>query len=357
MTNKILKCFLAVFVVFTFVGCGSSGNTSEYTSGSNSYSYGYDADYAKEEALSESMAMDAYAPAAAGAAPAAMPTPSPVLSGSGESSSNRSEAEQIAVKLVYTGSITVETLEYENTMKSVREKIVQYKGIIEDEREWDGDHSWYYTDGRARTTNRNSTMTIRIPTKDFENFLNDMDGTGKVTSRSQNVENISRRYYDNSIEIEALEKQQERLLEMMDKAETVQEMIMIEERLTEVQTRLNQRKSYRSSMDMDVEYSTVYLNVNEVQKYTPVEDPGINIGGFGKRVIETLEYSGKFFVYVIQGLILSVIWIAPFALIIGLICFAVGKYRKSKGLHPNPFHREKKTKSDTTKIDVGTVKK
>jgi hypothetical protein len=184
-----------------------------------------------------------------------------------------------------------------------------------------------------------------------------MDGAGKVTSRSQNVENISRKYSDNSIEIESLELQQERLLEMMGKAETVEEMIMIEERLSDVQTKLNQKKSYRSAMDTDVEYSTVFLNINEVQEYTPVKDPGIQIGGFGRRVMETLEYSGKFFIYVLQSIILFLIKIAPFAVLIALIIAGIRAWRKSKGLHPNPFHREKKEPSGTDKAGIGEVKR
>lgn len=345
--RKILKVFTTAFIALTFAGCGSSssGSYSAYDSVTNSYAMGGGTS-AKEEAV-----YDDYDYEESGIAMSPSQAPAP-----------RADEQNplTGQKLVYTGSVTVETLKYEETVKAVRDKIAQYKGIIQDENEWDGDHSWYYTDGRARTTNRNLSMTVRIPTKDFDNFMNDMDGAGKVTSRSQNVENISRKYSDNSIEIESLEKQQERLLEMMDKAETVEEMIMIEERLSDVQTRLNQKKSYKSSMDTDVEYSTIYLNVNEVQEYTPVQDPGINIGGFGKRVMETLEYSGKFFVYVLQGLILFLIRIAPFAIVLALIMFGIVKYRESKGLHPNPFHREKKEKPVITKInqkDIGEVKK
>lgn len=360
--KKLVKCITVLIFALSFMACGSTdarteyAGSSEYSSDSVNEAEAYDGGYLAESYM-------------------AMPEPglaqAKTEGAGGTSNTSESEDEKVTgIKLVYTGSITVETMEYENTMKDVRSHIKKYNGIIENENEWDGDHSWYYNDGRARTTNRNMSMTVRIPTKDFDAFMSDMDGAGKVTSRSQNVENISRRYSDNSIEIESLEKQQTRLMEMMDKATTVEEMIMIEERLSDVQTRLNQKKSYRSTMDTDVEYSTIYLNVNEVQKYTPVEDPGININGFGKRVMETLEYSWKFFVYVVQGLILLVIRIAPFAIVALLIIFGVRKYRVSKGLNPNPFYKEKKfvpmppkynsvpnSTNSVQKKDMGTPKK
>ena len=172
-----------------------------------------------------------------------------------------------------------------------------------------------------------------------------MEGTAKVTSKSQSVENISRKYNDNSIEIESLRVQQERLMNMMESAETVEEMIMVEERLSEVQTRLNQKLSYQSSMDKDVQYSTISLNVNEVQEYTPVDD-SIPIGGFGKRLKETAEYSWTYFVYFMQNLVLFLIRILPFVLVIGLIIFLITRYRKAKGLNPNPFARVKKEEKD-----------
>ena len=103
--------------------------------------------------------------------------------------------------------------------------------------------------------------------------MNNMEGSGKVTNRSTNVENISRQYADNEAVITALRKQEERLLEMMDKAETIEDMIAIEARLTDVQTELNRKLSYKSSMDTDVEYSTVHLYINEVAEYPP--DPEI----------------------------------------------------------------------------------
>lgn len=172
--------------------------------------------------------------------------------------------------------------------------------------------------------------------------MTDMEGTGKITSRNQNVENISRRYSDNSIEIEALEKQQERLLEMMDKAQSVDEMIMVEERLSEVQTELNQKKSYQSSMNTDVEYSTIYINIREVQQYTPVTDPGINISGFWQRLKDTAEYSAKYFVYVLQNLVLGVVRILPFALVVLLVVLIIKQYRKAKGLDTKLFRRKPK---------------
>jgi hypothetical protein len=159
------------------------------------------------------------------------------------------------------------------------------------------------------------------------------------------VENISRRYNDNSIEIESLRKQQERLLEMMDAADTVEEMIMVESRLTEVQTQLNQKLSYKAGMDTDVKYSTIYLNINEVQEYTPV-DNSVQIGGFWKKLWETVKSSWIYFVYFLENLVFALVSILPYVLLIGLILFGVMRYRKAKGITTKLFQRKKKEPRD-----------
>ena len=244
-------------------------------------------------------------------------------------------------KLVYTGSVNLETLQYEDTVAAVQEYIKRYNGIIEQQNEWDSDRSWTYTDGRKRMSNRTLSMTVRIPTESFDSFMNDMDGAGKVTARSQSVENISRRYNDNSIEIEALRKQQERLLEMMDKAETVEEMIQVESRLSEVQVALNRDLSYQAGMDTDVKYSTIYLNISEVQEYTPA-DNDVPIGGFWKRLTAAAENSWKSFVYFLQNAVILLIRLLPYFLLAALIIFGVKQYRKAKGLDTKLIHRKPK---------------
>lgn len=349
MAGKIFKTAAAALTIAAlFAGCGSAKESSDSYSGNYTAAeenYAYDGEYGLAEAAN-------YKTEGANVA----------AEGSVTTDTQSETAEITGDKLVYTGSVTLETLNYEDTIKAVHEHIQKYSGIIEREDSWDGDNTWYYTDGSKRKTNRTSSLTLRVPTKNFQNFIDDMDGAGKITSKSQNVENISRQYNDNSIAIKSLETQQERLLEMMEKAQTVEEMIVIEERLSEVQTELNQKKSWQSSMDTDVMYSTIYLNINEVQVYTPDVEPGIQIDGFGQRLMETIESSGVHFVYFMQNLLLFVVRVAPFAALIGILCAIIGYIRKKKGLPSNPFVRKKKadkqTASNETKtINAGDVKK
>ncbi len=246
-------------------------------------------------------------------------------------------------KLVYRGSLTIETLTYAETVANIRERIASYKGIIQSEYGSNNDRSWYRPDIGKGTSYMN--MTVRIPTASFQSFMEDMEGTGKVTGRSVNVENISRQYADNAALIQALETQEERLLEMMDKAETIEDMIAVEARLTEVQAQLNQKMSYQNQMDTDVNYSTIDLSVQEVLEYTP--DPDIERRGtFAYRLQNTFRQTWNSFLNLLEGLLFGLIRLVPYVVVFGPIIFLLKKLWGNRKLGL-PFRKKDKQPKDT----------
>ncbi len=140
------------------------------------------------------------------------------------------------------------------------------------------------------------------PTEKFEEFMSGGGEIGNVISRSSSAENISRVYNDVSVQIEALEKQQKRLLEMMDQANTIEDMIAVEDRLSQVQYELNSLKTHRQSMDTDVAYSTINVSLNEVRIYSETDE------GFFTKL------SNRFVNYAL-----------PYLLIGALVIFGIGK--------------------------------
>ena len=49
-------------------------------------------------------------------------------------------------KLVYTGSLSIETLEYDESVKNMRSLVNQFSGVIESEDETDNAYNWYSTE-------------------------------------------------------------------------------------------------------------------------------------------------------------------------------------------------------------------
>lgn len=223
-------------------------------------------------------------------------------------------------KLVYTCNIDIQTLEYSETISSIKSKIKKYNGIIESEREYDNNYNWYYDDYYKCSGTLSNNMTIRIPSEKYDEFLSSLDGEGKIISKESSVENISKQYYEVSTIIESLRIQEERLLSMMDSADTIEDMITVEARLTEVQTQLNQYNTQLSLMDSEVEYSTIYLCVEEVMQY--VAEPA-KTDTFLDRLWNTITETWEFFWDMLEGLLFFAIRIIPIAIVIVPIIFIV----------------------------------
>ncbi len=222
-------------------------------------------------------------------------------------------------KLVYTCNLEIETTEYAKTVQAIREKIRQYNAIIEYESENDEDYNWYYSGHVKRSGTMSLNLTVRVPAAQYDAFVTDAGDFGKVTSRSQNVENISRTYHSTEARIEALTKEEARLTEMMDKADTIEEMIYIEKRLTEVEAELNANKTNLASMDVDVAYSTVNLRVREVMVYTEEQKPAVT---FGQRIKQAFSESWEGFTGFLEGFLIVIIHLLPF-IVCGLVLAAV----------------------------------
>ncbi len=229
-------------------------------------------------------------------------------------------------KLVYSGSVRLQTLEYDATMESIHKKITDAGGFVQWEDETDGNDYWY--DGsRSRASSRYTDIQARIPSESFQSFMDHLGDDGQVMNRHVNVDNISQTYAETEASVKAYEIEQERLLEMMDKAETIEDMIAVEARLSEVEEQLGIYKTSLASMDRDVEYSTVQISVEEVREYEEEVDDST----FLSRLKETFKNSWRSFRVFLEGLLHAVIYLLPFLVLILVIFLIVRALNRKLG--------------------------
>ena len=78
---------------------------------------------------------------------------------------------------------------------------------------------------------------------------------------------------------------------MMEKADTIEDMIRVEQRLTEVQTELDSYESTLKGLDNQVEYARVDISLKEVKKYRVRPE-----AGFGQKAKSKLQEGFENFV-------------------------------------------------------------
>ena len=350
------KRFIGIAIVsiaLCLSGCGNSAGSSvsyseeTYDQVGNSYA-------AKEAAY------DSYAEEAAVDAGGYM------MEGDAADTDNEESAlrAQDGQKIVYTGSLSIQTLEYDKSAASIRRKIREAGGFSEAESENDNDYNWYRRSTGPSST-RNLNITARIPSEKFESFMDSLQGDGKVMNRSMNAENISQVYANKETYKKALEKEQERLLAMMDKAVTIEDMIAVESRLSEVERQLNTYKTDLSAMDKDVQYSTIYISLEEVKRYSD-ETPTVT---FPEKVKYAFEDAINSFTEFCEGIVLFIIRSFPFlillAIVIALVIRLIRKRQEKRiAMMSDPEYAKMvsekakaKAKADTAKRDAREAKR
>lgn len=239
----------------------------------------------------------------------------------GDGGSESALRAQDGQKIVYTASLSMQTLEYEKSVASIRRKIKEKGGFTESESEYDKDYDWYSSSSSSRST-RSISMTVRIPSESFEAFLDSLGGDGKIMSRSVEAQNISQTYANKESYKKALEKEQERLLAMMDKAETIDEMIAVESRLSEVERQLNSYKTDLSAMDKDVQFSTIFIDLQEVKRYSE-EVPTVT---FREKIKYAFDDAIGDFKDFCEGVVLFVVRNFPFLIIFAILVVLFVRY-------------------------------
>ena len=297
--KKVLSLLLCAAVLLTLTACGGSAKGTI-----------------------------AYEEAAAGA-PAAMADNTASLKGAESGSTSLPEGR----KWIITIDMNVETDDLDTMMEDLEQKISSLGGYVEDQNIHNGSN---YASRRYRSAN----LTVRIPDEHVDQFTNDVSGMANVVSQNLSREDITLKYVATSSRVTALETEEARLLELLAKAETMADLLEIEARLTDVRYELENYASQLRLYDNQVDYATIYLYIDEVQEYTPVEEPG-----FFERIKTTfsdaLEGLGDGIVTITVFLVGN----SPYLLTFGVIAFVIVKLAK----HPRILRFRKKNSQEEQK--------
>lgn len=168
-------------------------------------------------------------------------------------------------KLIRNVDLDVETKEYDAAISILETRIQELGGYIENMDSYNGSS---YSGYRSL---RYANLTIRIPQENLNLFLNEVSDICNVVRRSDSVDDVTLTYVDMESRRDALQTEYTRLLELLEQAETLEDVLTIEDRLTTVRYQLESMESQLRAMDNQVEYSTVCLYISEVKELTPVE--------------------------------------------------------------------------------------
>ena len=213
-------------------------------------------------------------------------------------------AVQTSQKLIRRVNIDAETEDLEALLPSLLEQVAKLDGYVENQEFYNGSS---YSSYRYR----NANLTIRIPAQNLDGFIQQVKDVSNVVSYNESQEDVTLTYVSTESRIKALETEQERLLELLSKAENMSDLLEIEARLTDVRYELERVTSQLLVLANKVDYATINLSIEQVKVYTEVEEQTVwqRIStGFKQNLQDIGENAQDFFVWLVTYSPQLVLW-------------------------------------------------
>ena len=215
-------------------------------------------------------------------------------------------------KLIRTVYMDAETLDLTPLMSWIESRVASLGGYFEQKsvrRSGSRDDGSYY---------QYADLMIRIPAQNLDQFTAQVGEKINVTSTSETTENVTLQYVSTKSRVEALETEQKRLLELLEEAGNMEDLLTIESRLTDVRYELENISSQLRVYDNKVNYGTIHLSITEVVEYSePEPENGWQrmANGFIKSVKGVGNGLKEFFIWLVTAV--------PYLLLIGAIGFGI----------------------------------
>ena len=233
-----------------------------------------------------------------------------------ESTANGTEESVSANrKIIERVYMDVETKEFDDLLAKIYKEVEMSGGYIE--------RSSVSGNGYGYEDNRYADFTIRVPSDKSDSFTEFVSYSSTVTSKEIATDDVTLSYIDMESRVSALETEKAALEKLLAEADLLEDIIKIQDRLTDVIYEIESYKSQLRTYDNLIDYTTISIYVREVERVSIVEEQtvwekiktnlGDNMGDIGEGCV-------NIFVFVISNI--------PYILILGAVAFIVIKVVK-----------------------------
>ena len=324
--RRRLLTFIVAGMMLLATACGNVGESSstELTAAIGAKSSNYDSLGFSESASADSIGSGDYADYEEQAYESD-------YSDEGDSEVDLSEYDT-SRKLIYTSYINLESKQFDDDVDTIKELVSTNGGYFESTSSY----------GNEEYGSRSASFTARIPSDKYETFMSSVGEVGSLASKSESVDDITSDYVDVQARLKSLNTKLDRLLELEEQADNLEDLLAIEDRINEVQYQIESYTAQKKIYDNQVDYSTVSIDITEVVTYSETKaDTAWN------RFVEAFGDSFAGFITFLQGVVIAIIYLLPYLIFVAIILIIVLLIRKKKGkgkLFNRKMNKEKNNK-------------
>jgi ACT domain-containing protein len=171
-----------------------------------------------------------------------------------------------------------------------------------------------------------ATIQLRIPENRLEPTLEELAKLGTVESRNITAEDVGARLVDFQARLTNLQKTEANLQKIMDRAGSITDVLSVAQQLSNVRETIEQINAQLKSLQNQVAYSTITLNLEAAVSSTSPQP------AFGLQVQETWNNSTHSLSAFSVGLLKLGIWLivySPYLLILVALVYGFSRWRRN----------------------------
>ena len=227
-------------------------------------------------------------------------------------------------KLVKTVSLSIETKAYDTYLSDMRAAVTAAGGYIE---ESSANSNGFYDNG-----NRSSSLVARIPADKLDAFLAHAGKNGKIINKNEQTSDVTLNYVDIESRLKALKTERDSLTKLLAEADSLEGIIAIQTRLTEVNYQIESYESQMRTLENQISYSTVSMDICEVERVSAANESLAT--QIKTKLLNNLsnikEDIKNFTVSIIGGLPYILLWGAAAVVLLMLVRVVVRRREKKK---------------------------
>ncbi len=335
-----IALLMALCMVFALVACSSKSSSAR----SDNYYTKTEAAYEYEMEAPAAMADEAYGGVEA---KAAGKVSTATTAANGESANLTGNAA--GRKIIKNGDLSIQTREFDEFLTNLNRSILAVGGYVESSS----------INGNSYNKNRmrSADVTARVPAEQLDAFCDQVSELGNVTYKNLYTRDVTLTYVDLESHVKALRTEQQTLMDLLAKAEKVEDIILIQNRLSDVLYEIESYESTLRTFDDQIAYSSVHLSIQEVQRETTVEKEtaGQEIARRFKENWEDVKDGvARFGIDFVSDLPIIIVWVLFLGIIVLVIVRIVkgGPKRKARREKRKAMKLQKKYQKEQAKLQA-----
>ncbi len=213
--------------------------------------------------------------------------------------------------VIRNGSIDLTVQNTRETIKSIQELVTAADGIIS--------YSYVY---EIREGVHGAYLTIRVPQERFDSVMTQLEPLGKAANIRTGQDDVTMQYVDLESRLNNQKAQESRLVEILEMANNVEEVLEVERELYRVRGEIESMTAQFRYLSDQVNYSTIEISIKEEVIPTQTISPGA-FENFGEKLLQSFIGGVNFVFRAISTVAVAMVALLPVVILLGIVGYLI----------------------------------